>query len=138
VANIRNSTSVHEGRRRFILWLPVGTIPDHGTHQPYLTGCMFEESLMSQATCSKRRRSMGMAVQPLYGDRALGLVGDWAGRDERNFGPCYLTRRRAITSPTMCRTAVAQLSFTVPNQHFVPVPKPTEFDCSHNPLCRGY
>jgi hypothetical protein len=57
---------------------------------------------------------MGMAVQPLYGDRALGLAGDWAGRDERNFG--------AITSPTMCRTAVAQLFFTVTNQISVPVP----------------
>jgi hypothetical protein len=65
---------------------------------------------------------MGMAVQPLYGDRALGLAGDWAGRDERNFGPCYLTRRRAIASPTMCRTAVAQLFLPVTNQISVPVP----------------
>jgi hypothetical protein len=32
---------------------------------------------------------MGMAVQPLYGHRARGLAGYWAGRDERNFGPSF-------------------------------------------------
>jgi hypothetical protein len=42
-----------------------------------------------------------------------------------------LTRRRAIASPTMCRTSVAQLSFAS-NQNSVAVPKPVNFWSSHS------
>jgi hypothetical protein len=78
---------------------------------------------------------MDMAVQALYGNHTRGLADDWAGRDERNFGPCHparLTRRRAIASPTKCRTSVAQLSFHTQSKSCTCAETSRCLRCSHS------